>query len=71
MQFGVTDHIDANGAPPAELLEQRLTSVAVAGLGTMSLHLAFGTIAHEHACRTAELFAAEVMPAFAEAGVRA
>lgn len=44
--------------------------VEVAGLDTMSFHLAFGTIAYEHVCRTAELFAAEVMPAFAEVGVR-
>ncbi len=44
--------------------------VEVAGLDTMSFHLAFGTLAYEHVCRTAELFAAEVMPAFAEVGVR-
>jgi alkanesulfonate monooxygenase SsuD/methylene tetrahydromethanopterin reductase-like flavin-dependent oxidoreductase (luciferase family) len=45
--------------------------VEVAGLDTMSFHLAFGTLAYEHVCRTAELFAAEVMPAFTEVGVRA
>jgi hypothetical protein len=34
----------------------------------MNFHLAFGDIGYDHVCRTAELFAAEVMPAFADAG---
>ena len=41
--------------------------VEAAGLDTMNLHLAFGDIGFDDVCRTAELFAAEVMPAFADA----
>jgi alkanesulfonate monooxygenase SsuD/methylene tetrahydromethanopterin reductase-like flavin-dependent oxidoreductase (luciferase family) len=44
--------------------------VDVAGLDTMNFHMAFGNISYENVSRTAELFAAEVMPAFAEAGAR-
>jgi hypothetical protein len=36
----------------------------------MNFHLAFGNISFEHVRRTAELFTAEVRPAFAEAGTR-
>ena len=43
---------------------------AEAGVDTMSFHLAFGDIEAEHTHRTAELFAAEVMPAFADVAVR-
>jgi alkanesulfonate monooxygenase SsuD/methylene tetrahydromethanopterin reductase-like flavin-dependent oxidoreductase (luciferase family) len=43
--------------------------VDVAGLDTMNFHLAFGDISFDDVCRTAELFAAEVMPAFAEVGM--
>jgi alkanesulfonate monooxygenase SsuD/methylene tetrahydromethanopterin reductase-like flavin-dependent oxidoreductase (luciferase family) len=42
--------------------------VEVAGLDTMNFHIAFGDISFDDVCRTAELFAAEVMPAFAELG---
>ena len=42
-------------------------TVEVAGLDTMNFHMAFGNISYDNVCRTAELFAAEVMPAFAEA----
>ena len=41
--------------------------VEAAGLDTMNFHLAFGDIGFDEVCRTAELFAAEVMPAFADA----
>ncbi len=41
-----------------------------AGLDTMNFHLAFGNISNQNVARCAELFAAEVMPAFAEVGVR-
>jgi alkanesulfonate monooxygenase SsuD/methylene tetrahydromethanopterin reductase-like flavin-dependent oxidoreductase (luciferase family) len=44
--------------------------VEVAGLDTMNFHMAFGDIGFDNVCRTAELFAAEVMPAFAEVGAR-
>ena len=44
--------------------------VEAAGLDTMNFHLAFGNISYQNVARTAELFAAEVMPAFAEVGVR-
>jgi hypothetical protein len=40
--------------------------VDAAGLDTMNFHLAFGDIGFDDVCRTAELFAAEVMPAFAD-----
>jgi alkanesulfonate monooxygenase SsuD/methylene tetrahydromethanopterin reductase-like flavin-dependent oxidoreductase (luciferase family) len=56
---------------PKEALQYVADQVEVAGLDTMSFHLAFGTIGYEDVCRTAELFAAEVMPAFAAVGVRA
>jgi hypothetical protein len=36
----------------------------------MNLHIAFGNISFENVCRTAELFASEVMPVFAEVGAR-
>ena len=39
--------------------------VEVAGLDTMNFHLAFGNISFDNVRRTAELFATEVMPAFA------
>jgi alkanesulfonate monooxygenase SsuD/methylene tetrahydromethanopterin reductase-like flavin-dependent oxidoreductase (luciferase family) len=42
--------------------------VEVAGLDTMNFHIAFGDIGFDDVCRTAELFAAEVMPAFADVG---
>ena len=42
--------------------------VNAAGLDTMSFHPAFSDIGFDDVCRTAELFAAEVMPAFAEVG---
>jgi alkanesulfonate monooxygenase SsuD/methylene tetrahydromethanopterin reductase-like flavin-dependent oxidoreductase (luciferase family) len=42
--------------------------VEAAGLDTMNFHLAFGDISFDDVRRTAELFAAEVMPAFAEVG---
>lgn len=44
--------------------------VEIAGLDTMNFHLAFGNISFENVRQTAELLAAEVMPAFAEVGVR-
>jgi hypothetical protein len=36
----------------------------------MNFHLAFGNLSFDNVRRTAELFAAEVRPAFAEVGVR-
>jgi len=53
---------------PAEAREFIASEVEVAGLDTMNFHMAFGDISYENVCRTAELFAAEVRPAFAEAG---
>jgi alkanesulfonate monooxygenase SsuD/methylene tetrahydromethanopterin reductase-like flavin-dependent oxidoreductase (luciferase family) len=55
---------------PAEARRYVAEQVEVAGLDTMSFHLAFGDLDLAHVRRTAELFAAEVMPAFAGAGVR-
>jgi alkanesulfonate monooxygenase SsuD/methylene tetrahydromethanopterin reductase-like flavin-dependent oxidoreductase (luciferase family) len=55
---------------PEETREYVAEQVEVAGLDTLSFHLAFGTLSFDHACRTAELFAAEVMPAFAQVGAR-
>jgi alkanesulfonate monooxygenase SsuD/methylene tetrahydromethanopterin reductase-like flavin-dependent oxidoreductase (luciferase family) len=45
-------------------------TIEVAGLDTMNFHMAFGNISYDDVCRTAELFAAEVMPAFSDAGAR-
>jgi alkanesulfonate monooxygenase SsuD/methylene tetrahydromethanopterin reductase-like flavin-dependent oxidoreductase (luciferase family) len=55
---------------PAEARQYVADQVEVAGVDTMSFHLAFGDIEVEHTRRTAELFAAEVMPAFADVAVR-
>lgn len=55
---------------PAEVREFIADEVEVAGLDTMNLHMAFGDISYDNVCRTAELFAAEVRPAFAEVGAR-
>ena len=55
---------------PEEAREFIAREVEVAGLDTMNLHIAFGNISFENVCRTAELFASEVMPAFAEGGAR-
>jgi len=53
---------------PAEAREFVASEVEVAGLDTMNLHMAFGDISFENVSRTAELFAVEVMPAFAAVG---
>jgi hypothetical protein len=55
---------------PDEAREFVAREIEVAGIDTMNLHLAFGNMGHDNACRTAELFAAEVAPAFAEVGTR-
>jgi hypothetical protein len=55
---------------PGEAREFIAEQIEVAGLDTMNFHLAFGNISFEHVRRTAELFTAEVRPAFAEAGTR-
>lgn len=51
---------------PAQAREFVAEQIDVAGLDTMNFHLAFGNISFDHVRQTAELFAAEVMPAFAE-----
>lgn len=61
---------DAGGAfagTPGQAREFIAGQVETAGLDAMNFHLAFGNITFDHVRRTAELFAAEVMPAFAEA----
>jgi len=55
---------------PDEARQYVADQVEVAGLDTMSFHIAFGDLDIEHVRRTAELFAAEVMPAFAGERVR-
>lgn len=52
---------------PEEARQFVAQQVEAAGLDTMNFHLAFGDIGFDDVCRTAELFAAEVMPAFADA----
>ena len=51
---------------PEQAREFIAEQIDVAGLDTMNFHLAFGNISFDHVRQTAELFAAEVMPAFAE-----
>ncbi|MBV9195419.1 MAG: LLM class flavin-dependent oxidoreductase [Solirubrobacterales bacterium] len=55
---------------PEEARQYVAEQVELAGLDTMSFHLAFGDLSFENVNRTAELFAAEVMPAFAEVGAK-
>lgn len=50
-----------------EFIEEQ---IEVAGLDTMNFHLAFGNLSFDHVRQTTELFAAEVRPAFADAGAR-
>ena len=60
---------EAGGAfagTPAETRRFIADQVNAAGLDTMNFHVAFGDISFDNVCRTAELFAAEVMPAFAD-----
>ncbi|MFZ0976341.1 MAG: LLM class flavin-dependent oxidoreductase [Solirubrobacteraceae bacterium] len=64
------EHGGAFAGTPEEAREFIAREVEVAGLDTMNLHIAFGNISFENVCRTAELFASEVMPAFAEVGAR-
>lgn len=52
---------------PEEARQFVAQQVEAAGLDTMNFHLAFGDIGLDDVCRTAELFATEVMPAFADA----
>ncbi len=63
-------HGGAFAGTPEETREFIAKEIEVAGLDTMNFHLAFGNISYEDVCRTAELFAAELMPAFAEVGAR-
>jgi alkanesulfonate monooxygenase SsuD/methylene tetrahydromethanopterin reductase-like flavin-dependent oxidoreductase (luciferase family) len=49
---------------PDEAREFIADQIAVAGLDAMNFHLAFGNIGFDEVCQTAELFAADVMPAF-------
>lgn len=55
---------------PAEARSYIAEQVEVAGLDTMSFHLAFGSLTFAQTARSAELLAAEVIPAFVEAGAR-
>jgi alkanesulfonate monooxygenase SsuD/methylene tetrahydromethanopterin reductase-like flavin-dependent oxidoreductase (luciferase family) len=64
------EHGGAFAGSPEEARTFIAREIEVAGLDTMNFHLAFGNIAYDDVCRTAELFAAEVMPAFAEVGAR-
>lgn len=57
-------HGGAFAGTPDEAYEFIIDQVEVAGLDTMNFHLAFGTISFDDTCRTAALFAEEVMPAF-------
>ena len=62
--------MERSPARPRAPASSSTETVEVAGLDTMNFHMAFGNISYDNVCRTAELFAAEVMPAFAEAGAR-
>jgi alkanesulfonate monooxygenase SsuD/methylene tetrahydromethanopterin reductase-like flavin-dependent oxidoreductase (luciferase family) len=55
---------------PEEAREFVADEIEVAGIDTMNLHLAFGNLSYDDACRTAELFATAVAPAFAQVGAR-
>jgi alkanesulfonate monooxygenase SsuD/methylene tetrahydromethanopterin reductase-like flavin-dependent oxidoreductase (luciferase family) len=55
---------------PEEAREFIAEQIELAGVDAMNFHLAFGDISYENVCRTAELFAAEVMPAFADRASR-
>ena len=51
---------------PDEVREFVAEQIEVAGLDAMNFHLAFGNISFDHVRQTAQLFAAEVMPAFTD-----
>jgi alkanesulfonate monooxygenase SsuD/methylene tetrahydromethanopterin reductase-like flavin-dependent oxidoreductase (luciferase family) len=55
---------------PEQARQYIAEQVEVAGVDTLSCHLAFGDLGIEHVIRSAELFAAEIMPAFADVGAR-
>ena len=64
------EHGGAFAGTPDEAREFIAEQIEVARLDTMNFHLAFGNISFDNVWRTAELFAAEVRPAFAEVGAR-
>jgi alkanesulfonate monooxygenase SsuD/methylene tetrahydromethanopterin reductase-like flavin-dependent oxidoreductase (luciferase family) len=55
---------------PEQVREFVAEQVEVARLDSMNFHFAFGEMRFEHSARTAQLFAEQVMPAFAEVGAR-
>ena len=64
------EHGGAFAGTPDEAREFIGEQIEVARLDTMNFHLAFGDISFDNVRRTAELFAAEVRPAFDAVGVR-
>ena len=61
----VLDHGDAVAGSPATVRDFIAHEVAEMGVNYYVCDFAFGTISHEDALRSTELFAKEVMPAFA------
>ncbi len=58
---------DAIAGTPAQVRDYIATEIAATGVNYYVCDFAFGAITHDEARRSLELFAAEVMPAFAEA----
>jgi alkanesulfonate monooxygenase SsuD/methylene tetrahydromethanopterin reductase-like flavin-dependent oxidoreductase (luciferase family) len=60
-------HGHAIAGTPAQVRDYIATQVAAAGASYFVCDFAFGTIAQDEAVHSVELFAKEVMPAFADA----
>jgi alkanesulfonate monooxygenase SsuD/methylene tetrahydromethanopterin reductase-like flavin-dependent oxidoreductase (luciferase family) len=66
--FGVLQqHGDAIAGTPAMVRDYIAREIAATGVNYYVCDFAFGTITHDEAMRSIELFAQEVMPAFADA----
>ncbi|HUC10989.1 MAG TPA: LLM class flavin-dependent oxidoreductase, partial [Stellaceae bacterium] len=66
--FGVLQqHGDAIAGTPAQVRDYIAREIEMAGVNYYVCDFAFGTISQEEAMRSIELFAEEVMPAFADA----
>src|SRR5262249_6332156 len=63
----VQEHGHAIAGPPAQVRDFIATQVEAAGATYFVCDFAFGTISHQEAIKSVDLFAREVMPAFANA----
>jgi alkanesulfonate monooxygenase SsuD/methylene tetrahydromethanopterin reductase-like flavin-dependent oxidoreductase (luciferase family) len=60
-------HGDAIAGTPTQVRDYIAREIEMTGVNYYVCDFAFGTISHEEAMRSVDLFAREVMPAFADA----